>query len=31
MQDIHAVLKELNAEAVTLAGAIETNFEDLLG
>lgn len=30
MQDIHAELKELNAEAATLAGKIETNFEELL-
>ena len=31
MQDIHAELKELNAEAATLAGKIEGNFECLLG
>ncbi len=31
MQDIHTELKELNAEAATLAGKIETNFEELLG
>ena len=30
MQDIHTELKELNAEAATLAGKIETNFESLL-
>ncbi len=30
MQDIHAELKELNAEAMTLAGTIDANFEELL-
>lgn len=30
MQDIHSELKDLNADAASLAGKIETNFEELL-